>query len=871
MSFYSKIALLLCAIGLLAAGCSNTKNTAATRAFHNLTAHYNVIFEAQQSYDKGILAIEDGLKVNYTELLPVWKLDDPQASEIATSYMDACVEECGKNILKHSITSKPNKKYSKTGMSQNDEAFYSKAEYCKWIDDTYLLMGKANYVTRDLDRAESALQLGITRFKHEPSKFEAMFWLAKTFWAQKNYNESKELLTKLRQDKRHPKTLDKDISKLFADLAIKERHYDEAIKHLNDALALIKKRKKNERAWLIFILGDLNRLAGHYPDAKRCYETVIKLNPQYSMVFNAKINLATVFTPGDNVDYIKSQLLALAADDKNAEYKDQIYFALAELDNRNGNKQSALVNYKKSAHYSSQNNVQKAKSYLAIADIYFDKNDYINSGKFYDSTMQYMPTTYSGYGEISAKAKNLTELISFINEAQNQDSLQRVANMPVQERKKFIAKIIDDVIVKEEAEKIAQTNPYYQSNDNNYGVEFTGTDGNPNFSGKWYLYNVTALNYGRQEFLKKWGNRPLEDNWRRKNKTTSAVIPEDEEVEEDKSDSTITNKNPEFYTRNLPLTDSAMKACINKEADAWFAVATIYYDKIGDVDKAVETLLFINQQHPDHYLKAQCYYQLYKLYVSKGEFQMANYVKSQLESEFPESGYSKILNDPKYLEHIANRKNQANQMYENVITEFNNGNYSQALNICQQGQNDFADLEIAENFIYMEARCYGNLQNTEKMKHRLTFLIENYPGSKLIPYAKNKLSALETGNFETMKFKSDTDNEPHYLCICVNTENPKAKEVNFILLDFCANSGLSQADVEQKKISSSKTVYYAYPLQNKITAIDYIQKFTSKNRSQLIPEKDFVIFCISESNFALINEESDIESYTNFYLTRYTN
>ena len=122
-----------------------------------------------------------------------------------------------------------------------------------------------------------------------------------------------------------------------------------------------------------------------------------------------------------------------------------------------------------------------------------------------------------------------------------------------------------------------------------------------------------------------------------------------------------------------------------------------------------------------------------------------------------------------------------------------------------------------------------------------------------------------------MKFKSDTDNEPHYLCICVNTENPKAKEVNFILLDFCANSGLSQADVEQKKISSSKTVYYAYPLQNKITAIDYIQKFTSKNRSQLIPEKDFVIFCISESNFALINEESDIESYTNFYLTRYTN
>ena len=72
-----------------------------------------------------------------------------------------------------------------------------------------------------------------------------------------------------------------------------------------------------------------------------------------------------------------------------------------------------------------------------------------------------------------------------------------------------------------------QSQPYYQSRDNSYGVEYTGQDGNPGFSGKWYLYNVTALNYGRSEFLKKWGNRPLEDNWRRKNKSETSETEEE--------------------------------------------------------------------------------------------------------------------------------------------------------------------------------------------------------------------------------------------------------------------------------------------------------------------------------------------------------
>src|SRR3546814_8570548 len=41
-------------------------------------------------------------------------------------------------------------------------------------------------------------------------------------------------------------------------------------------------------------------------------------------------------------------------------------------------------------------------------------------------------------------------------------------------------------------------------------------------SGSWYFYNTTALSQGYSEFLRRWSNRPNENNWRRSNKQSLA-------------------------------------------------------------------------------------------------------------------------------------------------------------------------------------------------------------------------------------------------------------------------------------------------------------------------------------------------------------
>lgn len=864
----SRLSHILCTsvacAALLLSGCSNTKNTASRRAFHNLTAHYNVYFNANEYYNEGVQKIESDLRCDYTEILPVFKIDAPGAADIARSDMDACVQKCGKNILTHSITSKPKKHYGRGGMDQSELEFYNKPDFCKWIDDTYLLMGKANYVAADYDRAESSFRLVTTRFKHEPAKFEAQMWLAKTMCMQRNYTEALETISKLNSDKRHPKKLDRGIYMTYADIYIAVRKYPEAIESLQKAIDLT--RNKNKKAWLIYILGDINRRCGNYNDAKENYLQVIKINPDYATVFNAKINLATVFDEGSDTDKIKAELMRLARDENNAEYKDQIYYAMAEVERRSGNMDKALEYYKTSAHVSTTNDIQKAKSYLASANIYFDRHDYINAQKYYDSTMTYLPKTYSEYDEISHKSENLSLLTGYINQANYQDSIQRVAAMPESRRNQIVTQIIADVAAREAAAQNPQQ--YYGGGDNSYGVQYLGQDGNPNFAGKWYLYNTTSLNYGKSEFVKKWGQRRLEDNWRRKNKNTEIIDETEQEEVKDTATAALNDRMPEYYLRNLPLTDSAMTVSKNIEAESWFAAADVYYEKMNDPAKAIETLLYLNQKNPKHYLMPQSLYTLYKLYKYQGENSLAEYTKGQLISNYPESGYAKILGDPDYLKNVQARKDSALRVYNLALSSFQGGSYQYCISLCTQSENTYADLKIAENFYYLEARAHGRMQNIPAMRSVLETFVKRFPKSDLLPAAKNKLESLNSGRFDIQRFDT-LYTAAHYFVLAFKTDNPSAGQTEYLVQKYCADNNFMEYDVSSRDFADGFKFVVVSSFANKNTAVDFYRQFVTANYKSLEPETDFIPFVINRTNYALVQSQTDMEAYVNFFKLKY--
>lgn len=864
MSFNYRITILAVALVAVFAGCSNTKNTASRRAFHNLTSHYNVYFNAREYYNEGVQKIETDLQCDYTEILPVFKVDAPGAADMARGDMESCIQKCGKNILTHSITAKPKKHYGRGGMDQSELEFYNKPDFCKWIDDTYLLMGKANYVAADYDRAESSFRLVTTRFKHEPAKFEAQMWLAKTMSAQKNYTEALEIINKLNADKRHPKKLDRCILMTYADIYIAVRQYDEALEALKKAVEITK--NKNKRAWLVYIMGDINRRCGNYNEARQNYLDVIKINPDYATVFNAKINLATVFEQDADVDKIISDLQKLARDENNAEYKDQIYYAIAEVYRRSGNIDRALDYYKLSAHESRTNDIQKAKSYLASANIYFDRHDYINAQKYYDSTMSYLPKTYSDYDEISQKSENLSLLTGYINQANYQDSIQRVAKMPESRRNQIVTQIIAQVAAEEAAAN--QPQQYYGGGDNSYGVQYTGQDGNPNFAGKWYLYNTTSLNYGKSEFIKKWGQRRLEDNWRRKNKGSEIFEETEQEATEDTAASAINNKMPEYYLRNLPMTDSAMTISKNIEADSWFAAADVYYEKMDDPAKAIETLLYLNQKNPDHYLMPQSLYTLYKLYNYQGEKSLAEYTKTQLISNYPESGYAKILGDPNYQRNVQARKDSALSVYNNALNSFQNGMYQNCILLCTNAETKYADLKIAENFYYLEARAHGRMQNIPAMRSVLETFVKRFPKSDLNEAAQNKLSSLNSGRFDIQRFDT-LYTAAHYFVLAFKTDNPAAGQTEYLVQKYCADNNFMEYDVSSRDFTDGFKFVVVSSFANKNTAVGFYRQFVTANYKSLEPETDFIPFVINRTNYALVQSLTDMEAYVNFFKLKY--
>ena len=89
------------------AGCSPEKNTSSTRAYHNLTSHYNIYFNGEQSFIKGVEKIDNSFQNNYSQILSVFNYVDADLASQVKPQMDRAIRKATKVITLHSIKVKP--------------------------------------------------------------------------------------------------------------------------------------------------------------------------------------------------------------------------------------------------------------------------------------------------------------------------------------------------------------------------------------------------------------------------------------------------------------------------------------------------------------------------------------------------------------------------------------------------------------------------------------------------------------------------------------------------------------------------------------------------------------------------------------------
>ena len=83
--------------------------------------------------------------------------------------------------------------------------------------------------------------------------------------------------------------------------------------------------------------------------------------------YNAQVNLEK-----EQVN-LQLDLEKMLVDKKNKEYRDQIYFAIANLELTNQDTIAAISSLKQSAHLSTNNNSQKIESHYILAKIFYIK------------------------------------------------------------------------------------------------------------------------------------------------------------------------------------------------------------------------------------------------------------------------------------------------------------------------------------------------------------------------------------------------------------------------------------------------------------------------------------------------------------------
>jgi hypothetical protein len=469
--------------------------------------------------------------------------------------------------------------------------------------------------------------------------------------------------------------------------------------------------------------------------------------------------------------------------------------------------------------------------------------------------------------------------------------LQRIAKMSEPDRNRFIEKMITKIEADEEKKK--EDLDALNSQNTNPNVPNIPNNGLPTIStgvkGDWYFYNQTTLSFGINDFIKKWGNRKLEDNWRRSQKAlsfesqnTSANDTLNEVVKNKKPKSVSNKKNVEYYFTDLPLTDSLMQKSNTRIVDAYYNLASTYKEELNNNKKAIATFEELNNRFTDHKYKLSTYFQLYRIFTAIKNQTQADYYKNKLLNEYPNSEYAQIIKNPKYISDKNAQKGEVELFYTDTYNEYTASNYNAAFNKCNESESKFGKNDFAPKFAFIRAMCIGKLKGIDSLEAALKQVQIFYPKDPVTKQAQDILEVLynikhpSEATADGAVNKTDTFsldlNAPHFVIAICPDDVAIANDFKSALADynnnFYSNANLSITSSLFGNTSQITTVKIFKNAHDALEYIDNLYKdktvFSGKVKSEL-----FTIMAISEANLPKFYKKKQVNYYKPFFDDHY--
>ena len=835
--------------------CSTKKKSWISRSYHNTTARYNGYFNGNESIKYGIKKISDSFEDDYSAVLPIFKTGDLTKAKSTHPYMDKAIQKGSVVIQKHSINIKGK-------------------EYCKWIDDNYLLVGRAYFYKGEFDEAAKTFNFIIDEYKKTKISYNASLWLSRCFIEKRDYASAESILMELDNNRLFPEEFRMDYEIINADLYLRQKNYSLSIESLTQC---IKKHKTGRfKARFNYIVGQIYQNQENYKRAVNYYQAVLKSNPEYRMVFNAKMNLALCIDKDSrDSEKMRRQLVKMTKDDKNKEYLDQVFYTIAEMDLSNSDTVRAKESYLKSTTYSIINDPQKALSFLALAKIEFTQSNFVVSRQYYDSTIYFMPEDHRFYKPSMKQYIILTDLVNNLNTIQMQDSLVALALLPKPELNAIIKKIIAEEILKEnlekEKERQKQQDLFQGNRNNNRNEQF----GNNTSGGKWYFYNPATLSFGLSEFRKKWGKRKLEDDWRRKNRKSTLSL-ESDSIVSDKDVSTNT-KDPQFYLNQIPSSLEDFLLARQAIANACYQAAVIYKNDLLKINKSTEMFnKILNVVDIDSLFLAMTYYNLYLNNNLQNNEAKANEAKSTLISGFPNSVYSKILGDSSYLSQLRVLNSQEDKDFEEIYSAFKDN----AINDVIANTEVLEENKFRAKYLFLRALSLLKTEDTIAFTSTITGVIASRE-TELAKYAQELLNTVNDPTFineanrraiEKTPYKIN-DNSQHMVMFILPRKEVDISYLKIVISDYHRESYSTLVfEINAMMMGLEMHLLTVKFFDDKNSALNYYKNIPySVEITNELRKADYHILPISMDNFQEFYRNKDISGYTKFFKEKYLN
>lgn len=858
--------------------CSTKKNGWTRRAFHNVTCHYNVYWNGMMSLDEGAKELQNSVIDDYSRILRVYNYGDKKQAQKIFPKMDRTIKKASIGIQRHGM-------------------YFGGKEQIKWIDDSYLMMGKAHFYKYDHVSARRVFDYVAKNFQDEPIHYEAYLWLAKTHIESERFEKAEATLNLLQSkfdEKDFPVEVERQLPLVLADFYIAQEQYGNSYSYLERALELNNKKYIVTR--VEFILGQLNQMEGDFDAATAHFKRVVKKNPDYVMAFEAKMNMAETYASesGDSKG-INKILNKMLKEIRNEEFKDQIYYALAEVATKDANDTLAIHYLRLSVSSSVKNNIQKTKSSLEVADMFFERSNYVYAQAYYDTAVSALPTEYPDYEAIKHKAGVLSILVDQALIIKVQDSLQALSRMDTTELYAFIDKKIEDYMA---AEELKREEEEYLSEGG--GTQFVNmnTMGRQNTSlgsGEWYFYNTATLSFGYSEFKKKWGNRKLEDNWRLSDKRMMMQTPDEDLSEisdtlEIKTSSISSNPiDRSFYLSGIPNTPDKIAESDKQIIEAFSKLGFIYLMELNDTINAKDTYLEFQERYPENDFRLKSWHALYKIYKGQNNTGEMDYYKNLILTNYPESTIAKVIINPNYYTQLEEQKQKASDLYMRTYEAFNNEKYYRVITYSNKGIKLYPDdTAIMPRFMYLRALSLGKVDTHDTLYASLDSLIVNYPNSSVTPRAEALLRILHLeyglGDPEDIKGLEEipeiqeipsiytyTENEVHFVMFVVDSKTVKVNPLKIRLSDFNGKFfSLMRLKTKSLMLNKNQTIITVGNFKNKDEALNYFAALQNDEYVLSgIEEEEYFLFPISTTNYPLFYREKNIAGYKEFFDKNY--